>query len=263
MMTVGTERHAQRRRCLGEADRCGVILRGLLGFACARARSRSISSRRRTRTNPPWNLVFALSMQPLKFGSAGCPGVSPLCSHLSSELAVFETHLFLPTRHVVCGLAATFVTAAATTRTPPAITLDFNCFIFCTGAMSRSPRRISYACCPAGGTQQFGVPSSAWVPIGPGFSGTILPPTSTPSLHLAPVSCGRFPCAAGDPPWSSADRGDEGGIRPSPLAALCPASLLARRRSVTGFSRAGEIRAGAMRRPGGSRASLDTRARQE
>src|SRR5262249_9659327 len=79
-------------------------------------------------------------------------------------------------------------------------------------AVRRSPRRRSYACCPAGGTQQSGVPGSAWVPIGPGFSGTILPPTSTPSLHLAPVSCGGFPCAAGDPPGSWADRRHERGI---------------------------------------------------
>src|SRR5262249_38448791 len=33
------------------------------------------------------------------------------------------------------------------------------------------------------GTQQSGVPSSSWVPILRGLSGTILQPTSTPSLH--------------------------------------------------------------------------------
>src|SRR5262249_3899998 len=77
-------------------------------------------------------------------------------------------------------------------RTPP----------FLHRAVRRSPRRRSYACCPTGGTQQSGVPGSAWVPIGTGFSGTILPPTSTPSLHPAPVPCGGLPCAAGDPPGS-------------------------------------------------------------
>jgi hypothetical protein len=43
------------------------------------------------------------------------------------------------------------------------------------------------------------VPGSAWVPISTGFSGTILQPTSTPSLHPAAVPRGGFSCAAGDP----------------------------------------------------------------
>src|SRR4029453_6265103 len=50
-----------------------------------------------------------------------------------------------------------------------------------------------------GGTQQSGVPASAWVPIDDGLNGTNLQPTSTPSLHGAFVPSGGFSCAAGDP----------------------------------------------------------------
>jgi hypothetical protein len=57
---------------------------------------------------------------------------------------------------------------------------------FLRRAVRRSPRGRSYACCPAGGTQQSGVPGSAWVPIDDGLSGTSLQPTSTPSLHARP-----------------------------------------------------------------------------
>src|SRR4029453_9646238 len=79
-------------------------------------------------------------MQLSAFGS-GVPGVSAFCSHLSSEPACFETHLFLPTRHLVCGPAATFATAVViSTRTPHAI--SFNCFTM-TSSPQR-PRRSGY-----------------------------------------------------------------------------------------------------------------------
>src|SRR4029453_65443 len=63
---------------------------------------------------------------------------------------------------------------------------------FLRRAMRRSPQGRSYACCPAGGTQQSGVPDSAWVPIDDGLSGTNLQPTSTPALHTASVPWGIF-----------------------------------------------------------------------
>src|SRR5262249_43000117 len=78
-------------------------------------------------SEPPSNFAFALVSQSAKFGSTGLPGVSAFSSHLSSEPAFFATHLFLLTRHFLCGPAATSVAAAATsTRTPSAARL--NCF---------------------------------------------------------------------------------------------------------------------------------------
>src|SRR5262249_5345520 len=54
---------------------------------------------------PPVNLSFALVTQPPKFGSVGLKGVSAFCWHLSSEPAFFAMHLFLLTRHLLCGPA--------------------------------------------------------------------------------------------------------------------------------------------------------------
>src|SRR5262249_29394459 len=54
---------------------------------------------------------------------------------------------------------------------------------FLCRVVRRSPQGRYYARRPAAGTQQSGVPGSAWVPILRGLSGTILQPTSTPSLH--------------------------------------------------------------------------------
>jgi len=63
---------------------------------------------------------------------------------------------------------------------------------FLRRAVRCSPQRRSYACCPSGGTQQSGVPGSAWVPIDDGLSGTSLQPTSTPALHGVPATTGRI-----------------------------------------------------------------------
>src|SRR5262245_8200599 len=70
-------------------------------------------------SEPPPNLSLALPSQVPKFGFVDFPGVSALCPHWRSEPAFLATHLFLLTRHLLCGSSARPVeTVVARASTP-------------------------------------------------------------------------------------------------------------------------------------------------